>query len=213
MDAPHSLCFPAFLRYADYSLLRCLSADPEQARHAPNKKTRQVKSGHYVEVLPTALPDPQYVIHSQTFFHELNLSESVASEGAFMAFFTGDPTVAVNAANAGLARPQALAVGWASGYALSIYGQELYHNCPFKNGNGYGDGRAISVLEVLLPGGQRWEFQLKGGGTTPYCRGADGRAVLRSSIREFLASEALAALGVPTSRGQMSCYKSGQIEN
>ena len=89
MDAPHSLCFPAFLRYADYSLLRCLSADPEQARHAPNKKTRQVKSGHYVEVLPTALPDPQYVIHSQTFFHELNLSESVASEGAFMAFFTG----------------------------------------------------------------------------------------------------------------------------
>ena len=200
MDSPASLCFPAFLRHADYSLLRCLSADPEQARHAPNKTTRQVRSGHYVEVLPTSLPDPEYVIHSRTFFHELNLSENVSSEDAFMHFFTGDPTVAVNAANADLARPQVLASGWASGYALSIYGQELYHNCPFKNGNGYGDGRAISVLEVLLPSGQRWEFQLKGGGTTPYCRGADGRAVLRSSIREFLASEAMAALGVPTSR-------------
>jgi uncharacterized protein YdiU (UPF0061 family) len=56
------------------------------------------------------------------------------------------------------------------------------------------------VLEVLLADGQHWEFQLKGGGTTPYCRGGDGRAVLRSSIREFLASEAMAALGVPSAR-------------
>jgi uncharacterized protein YdiU (UPF0061 family) len=48
--------------------------------------------------------------------------------------------------------------------------------------------------------GQRWELQLKGGGPTPYCRGADGRAVLRSSVREFLAQEFMQALGVPTSR-------------
>ena len=114
-----------------------------------------------------------------------------------MQFFTGEPMGAVAAANADFAPPRVLAGGWASGYALSIYGREIYHNCPFKNGNGYGDGRAISVLEVLLHSGQRWEFQLKGGGTTPYCRGGDGRAVLRSSIREFLASEAMAALGVP----------------
>ena len=200
MDTPAPLTFTVFLRCADYSLLRCLTADPEQARQAPNKTLRQVKSGHYVEVLPTPLPSPRYVIHSRGFFRELNLSESAASESAFMQFFTGDPTVAVEAANADTASPHVLASGWASGYALSIYGQEMYHNCPFKNGNGYGDGRAISVLEVLLPDGQRWEFQLKGGGTTPYCRGGDGRAVLRSSIREFLASEAMAALGVPTSR-------------
>lgn len=200
MDSPAPHSFTTFLRYADYSLLRCLSADPEQARHAPNKTVRQVKSGHYVEVLPTPLPNPHYVIHSQSFFRELNLSERVASEGSFMQFFTGDPMAAVAAANADVAPPRVLAGGWASGYALSIYGQEIYHNCPFKNGNGYGDGRAISVLEVLLHSGQRWEFQLKGGGTTPYCRGGDGRAVLRSSIREFLASEAMAALGVPTSR-------------
>jgi uncharacterized protein YdiU (UPF0061 family) len=96
--------------------------------------------------------------------------------------------------------PTVRASGWATGYALSIYGQEMVSNCPFRTGNGYGDGRAISVLEVLLADGQHWEFQLKGGGTTPYCRGGDGRAVLRSSIREFLASEAMAALRVPSAR-------------
>ncbi len=200
MDARVSLSFPAFLRCADYSLLRDLTPDPEQARNTPNKAMRQVKSGHYVEVFPTPLAAPRYVIHSERFFRELNLSDTAASEPLFMQFFTGDPTRAAAVSNMGLDRPHLLPRGWATGYALSIYGQELYHHCPFGNGNGYGDGRAISVLEARLPGGERWEFQLKGGGTTPYCRGADGRAVLRSSIREFLASEAMAALGVPTSR-------------
>ena len=68
-----------------------------------------------------------------------------------------------------------------------------------QNGNGYGDGRAISVGEVVTPTG-RWELQLKGGGTTPFCRSGDGRAVLRSSVREFLASEAMHNLGVSTTR-------------
>jgi uncharacterized protein YdiU (UPF0061 family) len=90
-------------------------------------------------------------------------------------------------------------VGWATGYALSIYGTEYIQNCPFGTGNGYGDGRAISVFEGII-NGQRWEMQLKGGGPTPYCRGADGRAVLRSSVREFLAQDYMHALGVPTSR-------------
>ncbi|MEO0868776.1 MAG: protein adenylyltransferase SelO family protein, partial [Cyanobacteria bacterium J06642_11] len=62
-----------------------------------------------------------------------------------------------------------------------------------------GDGRAISIFEGTI-NGQRWEMQLKGGGPTPYCRGADGRAVLRSSVREFLAQDYMHALGVPTSR-------------
>jgi hypothetical protein len=79
-------------------------------------------------------------------------------------------------------------VGWATGYALSIYGTEYTQQCPFGTGNGYGDGRAISVFEGLF-NGKRWEMQLKGGGPTPYCRGADGRAVLRSSVREFLAQK------------------------
>ena len=67
-------------------------------------------------------------------------------------------------------------VGWACGYTLSIFGNEYYQQCPFQTGNGYGDGRAVSVLEAVI-NSRRWEMQLKGGGTTPYCRGADGRAV------------------------------------
>ncbi|MET1161186.1 MAG: protein adenylyltransferase SelO, partial [Pseudoxanthomonas sp.] len=63
-----------------------------------------------------------------------------------------------------------------------------------------GDGRAISLGEAINRAGQRWELQLKGAGPTPYSRSADGRAVLRSSIREFLCSEAMHHLGVPTTR-------------
>lgn len=63
-----------------------------------------------------------------------------------------------------------------------------------------GDGRAISLGEVTSPAGSRWEIQLKGAGLTPYSRRGDGRAVLRSSLREFLCSEAMCWLGVPTTR-------------
>lgn len=63
-----------------------------------------------------------------------------------------------------------------------------------------GDGRAITLGEVVNKKGERWELQLKGAGRTPYSRRADGRAVMRSSIREFIASEALHHLGVPTTR-------------
>lgn len=63
-----------------------------------------------------------------------------------------------------------------------------------------GDGRAISLGELVSRSGARWELQLKGAGPTPYSRRADGRAVLRSSIREFLCSEAMHGLGIPTTR-------------
>ncbi|HET7062516.1 MAG TPA: YdiU family protein [Nitrosospira sp.] len=63
-----------------------------------------------------------------------------------------------------------------------------------------GDGRAITLGEVSAPDGGRYELQLKGAGKTPYSRTADGRAVLRSSVREFLCSEAMHYLGVPTTR-------------
>lgn len=63
-----------------------------------------------------------------------------------------------------------------------------------------GDGRASLLGEVETPNGEYWDIQLKGSGITPYSRSADGRAVLRSSIREFLASEAMHALGIPTTR-------------
>ena len=63
-----------------------------------------------------------------------------------------------------------------------------------------GDGRAITLAEMIAADGSRQELQLKGAGLTPYSRTADGRAVLRSSLREFLCSEAMHHLGVPTTR-------------
>ena len=63
-----------------------------------------------------------------------------------------------------------------------------------------GDGRAITLGDIENSKGEVWELQLKGAGKTPYSRFADGRAVLRSSIREFLCSEAMHALGIPTTR-------------
>lgn len=173
---------------ADHSWLRDLLPDPETDTHAPNKKSRQVKSGHYVKVKPTALRRPQLVAVSPRMPRELGLTEEACQSEAFVRFFSGDVDVAGGKLES-----------WATPYALSIFGQEMYDNCPFKNGNGYGDGRAQSVGEVVVYG-RRWELQLKGGGQTPFCRGADGRAVLRSSVREFLASEAMNAMGVETTR-------------
>jgi len=63
-----------------------------------------------------------------------------------------------------------------------------------------GDGRAITLGELTTPAGERFEWQVKGAGMTPFSRFADGRAVLRSTIREYLCSEAMAALGIPTTR-------------
>ena len=63
-----------------------------------------------------------------------------------------------------------------------------------------GDGRAFSLGDIKNKNGELWELQFKGAGPTPYSRGSDGRAVLRSSIREFLASEYMHSLGIPTTR-------------
>ncbi len=182
---------------ADYSLVERLTPNPEASSDGVDHDPRQVTSGHYVPVNPTPIADPVYIAHSARFFGELGLCDSLASSEGFMRMFSGDSSQL----------PEPLrAQGWATGYALSIYGTEYYEQCPFRNGNGYGDGRAISILEAVL-GGRRWEMQLKGGGRTPYCRGADGRAVLRSSVREFLAQEHMHALGIPTSRS-LTLYSS-----
>ena len=177
--------FPAFAQRADYSLLASLQADPQATEDGCDHRPRQVFSGHYVPVTPTPLPAPVYVAHSPSLFQELGLSDALAHDEEFRCLFSGDISVA---------RAPMRPFGWATGYALSIYGTEYTQQCPFGTGNGYGDGRAISVFEGLF-NGRRWELQLKGGGPTPYCRGADGRAVLRSSVREFLAQEFMQALG------------------
>ena len=182
--------FAEFAQRADYSLLDGLQEDPQARGDGLDHRPRQVFSGHYVPVTPTPLPVPDYVAHSSTLFEELGLSEALVHDEQFLHLFSGDISVA---------REPMRPFGWATGYALSIYGAEYIQQCPFGTGNGYGDGRAISIFEGIF-NGRRWEMQLKGGGPTPYCRGADGRAVLRSSVREFLAQEFMHALGVPTSR-------------
>ena len=177
-------------KYVDYSFLNSLVVDPHAKEDGNEHNPRQVFSGHYVPVTPTPIENPIYVAHSQTFFEELGFDNSLAHTPEFMRLFAGDMT----------SLPAELRpYGWATGYALSIYGTEYIQQCPFSTGNGYGDGRALSVLEIVT-NGKRFEIQLKGAGRTPYCRGADGRAVLRSSVREFLVQEHMHALGVPTSR-------------
>ncbi len=184
-------------KLTDYSLMDTLNCDPDATENGVDHEPRQVFSGHYVPVNPTPIQNPEYIAHSRHFFAELGFADSLAESADFISLFSGNVSQV----------PEPMRkVGWATGYALSIYGTEYIQQCPFQTGNGYGDGRAVSVLEAVI-NGRRWEMQLKGGGRTPYCRGADGRAVLRSSIREFLAQEHMHALAVPTSRS-LSLYVS-----
>jgi len=187
---PITTTFSEFAKQANYSFIDTLKPDPQATDDGDDHLTREVFSGHYVPVTPTPIPKSEYVAHSKILFNELGLSQELALDELFRRLFSGDISVATKPM-----RP----FGWSTGYALSIYGTEYTQQCPFGTGNGYGDGRAISVFEGLF-NGKRWEMQLKGGGPTPYCRGADGRAVLRSSVREFLAQDYMQSLGVPTSR-------------
>ncbi len=189
-ESPTTKTFTEFSQRANYSLMDSLQVDPQATADGLDHYPRQVFSGHYVPVTPTPIPDPEYITHSKVFFNELGISHKLALDEQFRRLFSGDITVA---------KEPMRQIGWATSYALSIYGTEYISQCPFGTGNGYGDGRAISVFEGMF-NGRRWEMQLKGAGPTPFCRGADGRAVLRSSVREFLAQEYMQALGVPTSR-------------
>ncbi len=196
-SAPTVLTLNDLAKLANYSFMDTLKCDPDATVDGDDHAPRQVFSGHYVPVNPTRINEPEYVAHSKNFFLELGFADSMAESTDFIRLFTGDISQV----------PEPMRkVGWACGYALSIFGTEYTQQCPFQTGNGYGDGRAISVLEAVI-NDRRWEMQLKGGGRTPYCRGADGRAVLRSSVREFLAQEHMHALGVPTSRS-LSLYVS-----
>lgn len=182
--------FEELINLSDYSFINTLNSDPDAEFNGENKSPREVFTGHYVPVSPTAIKEPIYISHSENFFKELCFSETLLNSDDFIKMFSADMSSISNLKQN---------IGWATGYALSIYGTEYYAQCPFQTGNGYGDGRAISILEAVI-NGKRWEFQLKGAGKTPYCRGADGRAVLRSSVREFLAQEHMHSLGIPTSR-------------
>ena len=132
----------------------------------------------FTRLEPCALPDPYWVGRSQRVADALGLSPSwMQSESALQAL-TGNQT---------LPGSQPLASVY-SGHQFGQWAGQL------------GDGRAILLGALRRPDGSRQELQLKGAGLTPYSRMGDGRAVLRSSIREFLCSEAMAALGIPSTR-------------
>ena len=157
----------------DNAFLRDLPGDPERGRHR-----RQVHGALYSRVEPTAVAAPRLLAHSPEVAALLGLTPEAVASPEFARVFGG------NALLAGMAP-----------YAANYGGHQ------FGNWAGQlGDGRAITLGETLNAAGERWELQLKGAGPTPYSRGADGRAVLRSSVREFLCSEAMHHLGVPTTR-------------
>ena len=198
-----NLPLPTVLQTVDNSLKRALKPDPSSEKEKPNQTPREV-FGHWVDVEPTALPDPYIIALAPAMAAEFGLDPKVAEDPAFVRFFSGDVAAA---REAGIPLQP-----WATPYAVSVFGQAIASPDPFGGGNAYGDGRAVSLGEFMgspsedgSPGStgeprQRWELQLKGSGTTPFSRGGDGRAVLRSSVREFLVSEAMHAMGVPTTR-------------
>ena len=127
--------------------------------------------------MPTPLPAPYFVAASARAAQLVGLTAEQLATEDFVAVFTGNQVPA---------RAMPLSAVY-SGHQFGVWAGQL------------GDGRAILLGELAGADGPM-EVQLKGAGLTPYSRMGDGRAVLRSSIREFLCSEAMAALGIPTTR-------------
>ena len=133
----------------------------------------------YSRVQPTPFRQAAHLVHANT---------------AVAALLHLDPAVLENPEfHQDLSGERALTHG--APLAMLYAGHQFGHFVPQL-----GDGRAIMLGETTTLAGQKWELQLKGSGLTPYSRQGDGRAVLRSTIREYLCSEAMAGLGIPTSR-------------
>src|SRR5688572_30642461 len=134
---------------------------------------RQAPGASYTPVLPTPVAAPKLLAWSDELGAHLGIERPASPE-----------VLAGNRVLPGM-KPYAARYG---GHQFGTWAGQL------------GDGRAITLAEVIATDGSRQELQLKGAGKTPYSRTADGRAVLRSSLREFLCSEAMHWLGVPTTR-------------
>ncbi|PCJ16381.1 MAG: hypothetical protein COB04_10985 [Gammaproteobacteria bacterium] len=150
-----------------------LPGDKEQGNYC-----RPVEGAYYSLVKPTATAAPKLVAYSDQVAELLDLSAQACDSDDFAKVFSGNQLLADMI-------PFAMCYG---GHQFGNWAGQL------------GDGRAINLGEIVNQGKQRWTLQLKGAGLTPYSRNADGLAVLRSSVREFLCSEAMHHLGVPTTR-------------
>jgi uncharacterized protein YdiU (UPF0061 family) len=157
----------------DNRFLAELPGDPETG-----PRRREVRGALWSRVAPTPVAAPRTLAVSREMLARLGLDEDDAVSPRFAEVFAG---------NALLTGMDPFATNY-GGHQFGNWAGQL------------GDGRAISLGEVVNAAGERLELQLKGAGPTPYARFADGRAVLRSSIREFVCSEAMHHLGVPTTR-------------
>ena len=166
----------------DNRFTRELPADPEIGN-----ARRQVSRACYSRVQPTKVAQPQLVAYAWEVAEELGLSRAFCESDDFPHIFSGNRVL-----------------DGMDPYAM-CYGGHQFGNWAGQ----LGDGRAINLGEITGPTGKRWVVQLKGAGLTPYSRSADGLAVLRSSIREFLCSEAMYHLGVPTTRA-LSLVSTGE---
>jgi uncharacterized protein YdiU (UPF0061 family) len=127
---------------------------------------------------PTPLPDPYLIAFNTDAAASIGLREDQGARPEFL-------RLAAGCARFGNVQPFAAVY---SGHQFGSYNPRL------------GDGRAITLGELEVPSGARMEWQVKGAGMTPFSRFGDGRAVLRSTIREYLCGEAMAALDIPTTR-------------
>jgi protein adenylyltransferase len=172
VNAPSAPSGLARLRF-DNRFTRALPADPE-----PRNFVRQVHGAAFSRVPPTPVAAPRLIAYAPEVAALLELSAADCESERFVEVCSGNRLLD------GM-DPHACCYG---GHQFGNWAGQL------------GDGRAIDLGEVVDAGGEYWTLQLKGAGLTPYSRTADGRAVLRSSLREYLCSEAMHHLGVPTTR-------------
>lgn len=160
-----------------------LPADPETS-----STPRQVLQSCFSYVTPAKTQKPQILHVSQEMLQELGLTKKESESKSFVNIFTGNEILPNT-------KPYAMCYG---GHQFGHWAGQL------------GDGRAINLAEIEH-NNKKWALQLKGAGLTPYSRTADGLAVLRSSIREYLCSEAMYHLGVPTTRALSLALTGDQV--
>ena len=163
-------------------------ADQLEADQISTNIPRQVRGAHFSPVAPTPTAQAELIIVNKTLAGELGISESELSTDEFRDFMSGNRVLPDTT-------PYAMCYG---GHQFGNWAGQL------------GDGRAINLCQ-LNSQDKRYTLQLKGAGPTPYSRRADGLAVLRSSIREYLMSEAMFHLGVPTTRALSLCLTGDQV--
>lgn len=149
---------------------------------------RQLPASCFQDCQPTAVRAPQFLAFNSTLAAELNLPEAFWDTPEGLALFSGNQLP-----------------NWAAPLAQAYAGHQFANYVPRL-----GDGRALLLAEIKHQDGQLRDLQLKGAGRTPYSRGGDGRSPIGPVIREYLVSEAMHALGVPTTRA-LAAVSSGEL--